>query len=497
VKDSQRLPDEDTIVAIATPPGEGAIALVRLSGPDAERIARHLFRPAHRPKRTKWQSHRLYHGHLIDPASERVVDEVLLALMRAPRSYTGQDVVELSCHGGTAGAGEILRLLIAAGARPAERGEMTLRAFLNGKLDLTQAEAVSDAVAASTPAALSLAVSQLGGSLSVAVKRIRAVLIEWYAHLEASIDFSEDDVAPPDPTSLGAALDGALHDVNGLLATAASGRLYRQGIRIALAGRPNAGKSSLLNALLQAERAIVTPIPGTTRDVIEEMIDLLGIPATLADTAGITDTEDVVERLGVERSRAAVRAADVIALVVDGSEPLGRADYEVGSLVRGRPAVVRSDSDENGGGREGRDLGVDNADGRSGVVVVISKVDLGDRVSSSAAAQLVPGAEVVRVSSLTGEGLSQLRQALRAAAPGGHAPSGWGEAVVSNERHRDALQRARVALIDARAAVEARLEADAVCTDVREALRCLGEITGESVTDDTLNAIFARFCIGK
>ncbi|HEU5317401.1 MAG TPA: tRNA uridine-5-carboxymethylaminomethyl(34) synthesis GTPase MnmE, partial [Chloroflexota bacterium] len=314
----ERLRLDDTVAAIAT--GEdsaGAIGIVRLSGPDSVAISRSLFRPSHRPGRGVWRSHRLYHGHVVAPGDGRVVDEVLLAYMRAPRTYTGQDVVELSGHGGVA-VREVLRLAIAAGARPAERGEMTLRAFIAGRLDLAQAEAVAAAVEARTPAALSLAVAQLGGGLSRRVNRLRAPLLELYAHLEATIDFDEDDVPAVDPHAAAQTLRAALDEAESLIETARWGQLYRTGVKIALVGRPNAGKSSLFNALLAQERAIVTPVAGTTRDVVEETIDLLGVPATLSDTAGMTESSDPVERLGVERSRAALSAADVALLVVDG-----------------------------------------------------------------------------------------------------------------------------------------------------------------------------------
>ncbi|HEX2184449.1 MAG TPA: tRNA uridine-5-carboxymethylaminomethyl(34) synthesis GTPase MnmE, partial [Chloroflexota bacterium] len=309
---------DDTIAAIATPLGEGAIGMVRLSGPQALSIAEALFRPSRpRRRRTGWESHRLYHGHVVDPLTGRAVDEVLLAYMRGPRTYTRQDVVEITGHGSVAGMREILRLVVGAGARPAERGEMTLRAFLSGRLDLAQAEAVLDAVRARTPRALSLATHQLGGGLSSAVSAVRQELVAILAHLEATIDFAEDDVPPPAPELLLRGLDQAAGRLERLLATARAGRLHREGLRVAIVGRPNVGKSSLLNAMLQEERAIVTAIPGTTRDVIEEAVDVAGLPLVLLDTAGITETDDPVERIGVARSREAMRQADLILLVLD------------------------------------------------------------------------------------------------------------------------------------------------------------------------------------
>jgi tRNA modification GTPase len=439
--------------------------MVRLSGPQAREIAAGLFRHSARRPRA-WQSHRLYHGHVHDPATGRTVDEVLLAYMRGPASYTGQDVVEITGHGGRTGVREILRLCLAAGARPAERGEMTLRAFLNGKLDLAQAEAVADAVAARTPTGLSLAVAQLEGGLSQTVRAARSELMELYAQLEAEIDFTEDDVPPLPPHEVLARLESSRSRIRALLDTASAGHLYREGLRVALMGRPNAGKSSLLNALLQQDRAIVTPVAGTTRDVIEESIDLLGFPAVLADTAGITETTDPVERIGVERSRRAVASADVVVLVIDGSAPLAAADRDVVSLIA-RPAVV-----------------------------AITKSDLPQRLTEGDVSALLPGAPTVRVSSLTGDGLATLRLAVREA--GGGLEGSWeGEVVVTSARHRDALERALTSLSDAEEAVHAGSEADSICTDLRAALAALGEITGESITEDLLSTIFSKFCIGK
>jgi len=398
-----------------------------------------------------------------------VTDEALLSFMRGPRSYTGQDVVEISGHGGTVSVSETLRLAIAAGARQAERGEMTLRAFLAGKLDLAQAEAVADAVQARTPTGLSLAVRQLGGELSRRVSTIRQDVMAVYAHLEATIDFAEDDVPVPSRESLLAPLRRAQTQLAVLLATAHAGKLHRIGVRIALVGRPNAGKSSLLNALLQSDRAIVTPFAGTTRDVIEESIDLLGVPAVLADTAGISKTEDLVEQLGVERSRSALSTAGVVVLLVDASAPLTENDRDVASLARAAPGVA---------------------------VIALNKCDLPRIVGEEEASSLVPGAAVVRISALTGAGLEMLRTVIyqRSGAALGNAPEA---ATVTSQRHRDALERARQALDEAIQAIETDLVADAVSTDLRATLSALGEITGENVTDELLTTIFSRFCIGK
>ncbi|HET7770501.1 MAG TPA: tRNA uridine-5-carboxymethylaminomethyl(34) synthesis GTPase MnmE [Chloroflexota bacterium] len=454
--------------------GEAAIGLVRLSGPGAVRIAEQLIPGrggvwrSRRTAKPRWRSRRLYHERVVDPASGAVVDDVLLSVMRAPRSFTGQDVVELSGHAGLA-VRELLRLAVAAGARPAERGEFTLRAYLAGKLDLAQAEAVADAVSARTPAALSLAVGQLGGTLSQRIGTLRGRLIALYARLEASIDFEEDEAPEVERDEAQRELQEVGGALEALLATARWGQLAREGIRVALVGRPNAGKSSLLNALLQADRAIVSSVPGTTRDVIEERIDLLGVPALLADTAGIGDSHDPVERLGVERSRRAIAAADLVTVVIDANAPLGSDDRAVAALVTG-PAVV-----------------------------VLNKADLPATVDAAEARQLLGGrAPVVSVSAVTGLGLDALRETLARA--GGWLRQGLDgetQAAVTSARHRAALVRAHAAVGEGAESLAGGLALDAVCTDVRSALEALGEITGESVTEDVLSEIFSRFCIGK
>lgn len=465
-----RLQLDDTIAAIGTAAGEGAIGMVRLSGPESLAIGRRVFR---RPGRDSaaWRSHRLYYGHVVDPQSGRAVDEAMLVYMRAPRTYTRQDVLEITGHGGGASVREILRLVVTAGARPAERGEITLRAFLSGRIDLAQAEAVLDAVRARTAGALSLAAGQLAGGLSRSVAAVRQRLIADLAHLEATIDFAEDDVPPLSPERLRASLQGATEGLARLLDTARAGQVHRDGVRVAIVGRPNAGKSSLLNSLLQQERAIVTPVPGTTRDVIEETLDLQGVPAVLLDTAGIVETKDVVERLGVARSREAVAGADVIVLVIDGSQPLRDEDAAVAALIRQRPEPGQA-------------------------VVVVSKADLPAVVDDATAGALLPGAALARVSSTSREGLGALREAVRRVAVGGTALAHH-EVVVSSARHREALERSSAALEDAQKALDAGRPADCLCTDLRVAIDALGQITGESVTGDILSQIFSRFCIGK
>lgn len=454
---------DDTIAAIATPPGEGGVGVVRLSGPDSAAIAARIFRPL-RPGPLR--PYRLRYGHVVDPATGAVVDEALAALMRAPRSFTREDVVELSCHGGPLPLQAVLGLALAAGARLARPGEFTMRAFLNGRIDLTQAEATLDVIRAQTGAGLALAQAQLGGWLAREVRAARAALLECLAYVTVVVDFPEDEVEPQD---IGPQLRAGLGAVEGLLRGADQGIIYRQGARAAIVGRPNVGKSSLLNALLRADRAIVTPVPGTTRDTLEETANLCGVPVVLVDTAGIRASEDPVERLGVERSRAALAGADLALLVLDASLPVTAEDAAIAELTADKPTVLvwnKSDAAPGGAGRE---------------------ADLAHPRLVAAAA----------TSATTGAGLGELARAVAAALLGG-APAAAGEArLVSSPRHRDALRRADEHLRGALAGWDAGHPPDLIGGDLLAALNALGEITGETVGDDLLDVIFSRFCIGK
>ncbi|MFQ6057254.1 MAG: tRNA uridine-5-carboxymethylaminomethyl(34) synthesis GTPase MnmE [Anaerolineae bacterium] len=450
---------DDTIAAISTPLGEGGIGIVRLSGREALPILRQLFRGVRGDG--VLASRHLYYGHIVDPASGEAVDEVLVSYMRAPYTYTRQDVVEINAHGGIVPLRRILELTLRHGARLASPGEFTVRAFLNGRLDLAQAEAVLDIVQAKTEAGLRVAVDQLGGRLSQEVQAVRAQLVDVLAYLEATIDFPEDEVPPQD---IAPALGRARARIEGLLAHADQGIIYRQGIRAAIVGRPNVGKSTLLNALLRTERAIVTPLPGTTRDTLEETMNLRGVPLVLVDTAGIAATEDLVERLGVERSREALRRADLALLVVDGSEPLTEADREIAGLVGQRSAIL-----------------------------VINKTDLPQALTSL---DLLPDAPRVRISALTGEGLETLEEAMVEAVFSGRVVAS-DEPLVSNPRHKVLLQRALEHVASAQEAHGRGLPADFIAIDLTAAVNALGEITGETVSGDLLEAIFSHFCVGK
>ena len=452
---------DDTITVIATPLGEGGVGIVKMSGPEAASILRRLFVPASRATHGL-EPRCLTFGHICDPETGDVVDEVLAVTMPGPHSYTRQDVVEIQAHGGIVPLRRILGLTLAAGARAAEPGEMTLRAFLNGRLDLAQAEAVLDVVQARTEAALRVATEQLGGTLSARVREVRAELVDVLAYLEASIDFVEDEIPPQDVITPLHEIAAALEEI---LATADRGLIYRQGIRAAIVGRPNVGKSSLLNALLRGERAIVTPIPGTTRDTLEETANVGGVPLVLVDTAGIrTETGDEVERIGVERSRAALERADLALLVVDGSQPLIDADWDITALIGHKPALVVANKCD------------------------LPQLELPDN--------LLPTVTRIRVSALTGEGIEALEEALVELVFGGTVTAA-DTPLVSNPRHQASLKRALDHVQAAEGGQLGGLSSDLVAIDVREAVDALGEITGETASEDLLEAIFSNFCIGK
>ncbi len=444
---------DDTIAAIATPLGRGGVGIVRLSGAEAGEIGARLF---DRPLRDR----RLVHGRIIDPADGSLIDQALAVLMRAPRTYTREDVVELQCHGGPIVLRRVLAAALALGARSAEPGEFTLRAFLSGRLDLAQAEAVAATISAQTDAAQRLAAAGLEGDLSRRLREPRAALVRILAYISARADFPDEDVPAEDLRPRLAAVRQALAQ---LAAGAATGAVYREGVRTAIIGRPNVGKSSLLNRLVRRERAIVTDIPGTTRDVIEETVSIDGVPLVLIDTAGINETTDPVERLGIERSRAALAQADLVLLVLDGSVPLTSDDLALVEAARARRAIA-----------------------------VVNKSDL----PPAAGAGTLP-LPTVHVSARTGEGTEALVAAILACLSDDGLALAIDHAVTATSRQVDALRRALAGVDDALATASGAAPEDMIGAGVREAVVALGEITGDTVTEDLLDAIFSEFCIGK
>jgi len=452
---------DDTIAAIATPLGVGGIGIIKISGDDALAIVQQIFEPDYQVKELKPRY--LHFGHIVQPKTRQLIDEVLVAYMPGPHSYTCQDVVEIHAHGGFLPLQEILRLVLSLGARAAEPGEMTLRAFVNGRLDLTQAEALLDIIHAKTEAGLRIAAQQLGGSLSGQVSQVRQTLINTLAYLEATIDFVDEDIPLEDVIP---SLMEALAEIERLIETANQGLIYRQGIRAAIVGKPNVGKSSLLNALLRGERAIVTNIPGTTRDTLEETANIGGIPLILVDTAGIrTEPSDAVERIGIDRSRAALARADLALMIVDYSQGLTEADWEIERLVRQKAALL-----------------------------ILNKTDLpqGHPIPE----RFLPDKPRVLMSALTGQGLNDLEKDVVTQVTGGRVVTS-DTPLVSNPRHKALLVQAAEHTRAAIEAQQAHLSPDLVSIDVREAVDALGEITGEAASEDLLNTIFGRFCIGK
>ena len=456
---------QDTIAAIATPPGEGSIAVIRLSGADAERIAARIFF-RNRDENSKLQSHRLYHGTLRDPKSARAVDEVLLVIMRQPRSYTGEDVVEIHCHGGAFIARRVLQLVLSEGARQAEPGEFTKRAFLNGRLDLSQAEAVLDLIRACTDRSAALALDQASGNLSHWVEELRSELLNLLVQVEAAIDFPDEEIELLKRQELTQEVAGLTNKISYISDSYEWSRLFNEGAKVCICGRPNVGKSSLLNALLGQERVIVTPVAGTTRDVIEESINLDGLPVVLWDTAGIRDTADEIERIGVHLARDYLEKADARIVVIDGSLPLSAEDSELVIATREAKALI-----------------------------AINKSDLPESLSEDRLKSLGCPIKYCRVSAKTGEGVPELKQALRNLILDKEIE--FSPVAITNLRQRSALQRTENALRHAAESLREGFAAEFVAVDLNEAREALEEITGLINSEDILDKIFSNFCIGK
>ncbi|MEO3945735.1 tRNA uridine-5-carboxymethylaminomethyl(34) synthesis GTPase MnmE [Gorillibacterium sp. CAU 1737] len=456
---------EDTIAAISTPLGEGGIAVIRVSGPDAVEHAGKLFRPA--GKLEKADSHTVHYGRIADPATGETVEEVLVTVMLAPRSFTMENVVEIGCHGGLVSVKRVLDLLLAGGVRLAEPGEFTKRAFLNGRIDLTQAEAVIDVIRAKSDKAHKVALKQVEGSLSRKVKQLRQQLVEAMAHLEVNIDYPEHDVEELTTAFIQEKGTDGIQQVEALLKSAQEGKLIREGITTAIVGRPNVGKSSLLNALAQENRAIVTEIPGTTRDVIEEYVTMNGIPLKLLDTAGIRETDDVVERIGVERSRGALEEADLILFVINASEALHEDEVRLLEELHSRATLV-----------------------------VLNKTDLPEQVDREQIARWYPTERVIRMSVQQEEGLDRLGQAIADLFFQGDV-EGTDFTYVSNVRHIQLLRQAKDALQDAVGAADLQVPIDMIQIDFRRAWEYLGEVVGDQMADSLVDQIFSQFCLGK
>lgn len=449
-----------TIAAIATAvvPQQGSVGIVRLSGTDAIAIARRLF---HAPGSQVWDTHRILYGYIRHPQTKQLVDEALLLIMKAPRSYTREDVVEFHCHGGIMAVQQVLQLCLEEGARLAQPGEFTLRAFLNGRLDLTQAESIADFVGARSPQAAQTALAGLQGKLAHPIRQLRARCLDILAEIEARIDF-EEDLPPLDDNLIKAEIEQILAEVRKIISTADRGELLRTGLKVAIVGRPNVGKSSLLNAWSRSDRAIVTDLPGTTRDVVESQLVVGGIPIQVLDTAGIRATEDRVEKIGVERSLRSAGAADLVLLTIDASTGWTAADGEIYTQVQHRPLIL-----------------------------VVNKIDLGvavkypDEINS-----------VVSTAAAHNKGIEALEQAILEKVQAGSVYSADMDLAI-NQRQAAALTLAQTSLEQVQATIDQQLPLDFWTIDLRSAIQALGEITGEEVTESVLDRIFSRFCIGK
>lgn len=468
---------DDTIAAISTPIGEGGIGIVRLSGKQAISIADKIFKSRSGKQLSEMESHKVCYGYIIsniltthDPrltTKAEIIDEVLVTVMRAPKSYTAEDMVEINCHGGMLPTRRILDLLVQQGARLAEPGEFTKRAFLNGRMDLVQAEAVLDIIRSQTDLSLRVAMNQLEGHLSKKVRQIREELLDLYAYVEASVDFPDEDMEILSGIDMLNRVKKIKDEIHKLSTTAERGQVLREGIVGVICGKPNVGKSSLLNALLGRERAIVTPIPGTTRDIIEEVMNLDGIPMRLVDTAGIRESHDVIERAGIERTQVYFERADLLLVVVDGSSALSGEDEQILKKVNGRQTVL-----------------------------AINKIDLPLKADLRELKEWVPNAPVVKLSASQGSGLDELVKTISGICWKGEVAAS-NEELVTNVRHREALVRAEKALESLLETMQKKLSAEFISVDFRDALDAIGEIVGEITTDDLLDRIFSKFCIGK
>lgn len=463
------LTDEDTIASISTPLGEGGIGIVRLSGGDSLAIASQIFRPAKRNPLSEIKSFHLTYGYIVDPSKGEKIDEVLCSLMRAPYSYTKEDIVEINCHSGMISLTKILELVLKHGARLAGPGEFTKRAFLNGRIDLSQAEAVLDLVRSKTEESRRIALDQLQGGLSEKIISLRNRLMDVCVNIEAYIDFPEDEIETVSKQDLSASMEETSHTLRSLVKTYDEARFFREGLSTAIVGRPNVGKSSLLNALLQKDRAIVTEIPGTTRDIIEEYLNIKGLPLRIMDTAGIREVKDLAEKEGVRRSLQSIENADLVLALFDRSVPLQEEDFE----------VLRKISDRN-------------------AIFVLNKSDLPAVFDLTHFSALMdhPPSPVLHISATGGEGIDKLKDTIFDL-----CLKNWSEEregiVVTNLRHKTAIQNADLSLMNAMQALTENQPIEIIALELRDCLDKLGEIVGTITTEDILNRIFNEFCIGK
>ncbi|ABO51824.1 tRNA modification GTPase trmE [Desulforamulus reducens MI-1] len=459
---------DDTIVAIATALGEGSIGVIRMSGPDAITIGKKVFRPKYNKEWYQKDNYKIIYGHVINPETGEIIDEVLLSIMRGPKSFTAEDVIEISCHGGIIPLRKVLEVILRNGARHAEPGEFSKRSFLNGRLDLAQAESIIDIIRAKTDAGAKIAVNQLGGKLSEKVNGLQHKVLGLLAKIEAIIDFPEDDIPEENLLGISKECNSLIKEIEHLLAYADTGKIYREGLKTVIVGKPNVGKSSLLNALLHEQRAIVTDIPGTTRDVIEEILSIKGVPLKIIDTAGLRETQDLVEKIGVEKSRELLNQADIVLFVLDATTGISDEDRKVIDLIKDKK-----------------------------VLILINKIDITkNKIDSHEIRQLINFSEIIEISAQKEIGLDKLEETIFNMVVEGKITT-TDSIFVSNSRHKHALERAMQHLLEASKGLQEYVPADLVSIDLKSSWEILGEITGNSVTEDLIDRIFSDFCIGK
>ncbi|MCJ7645760.1 tRNA uridine-5-carboxymethylaminomethyl(34) synthesis GTPase MnmE [bacterium] len=492
-----KIDTEDTIVAISTPMGEGGIGIVRLSGSQAISIVRRLFIPKRKKNLSTVETFTIHYGHIYDRG--KLVEEVLLSVMRAPYTYTRQDVVEISCHGGIVPLRKVLELCLMEGARLAEPGEFTLRAFLNGRIDLVQAEAVCDIIRARTDAGLNCALHQLEGHLSTSVNRIREGIVDLLAHIEACLDYSEEDIPQLCRAEIVERMERISSGIRELLKSVQSGRILREGLKTAIVGKPNVGKSSLLNALLEEEKAIVSPIPGTTRDVVEDMVNLLGIPMKIMDTAGIRHARDEIEMAGIERTRRSIALADLVLFVIELSIPLSEEDRHIAENLMGRKTILvanKCDLPQVVSEREIRELWTSCLTRLEPERESLSVNSINPRYDGSGNPSVLRNPPLIKVSATKRIMIKELQELIYSLFIKGEV-SISDAVLVTNVRHHDALVKAEESLKEGIETCNRGESEEFIALDLRRALEALGEIVGETATEDILDRIFSKFCIGK
>jgi len=458
---------DDTIAAISTPPGVGGIGIVRVSGKDSVKIVDKIFKNPKGKKLSSVKTHTIHYGYICNPDENQVIDEVLVSVMREPHTYTREDVVEINCHGGIVSTRNVLEQVLKAGARIADPGEFTKRAFLNGRIDLVQAEAIIDIINSKTTLGLETDVDQLEGSLSKSIYDIRNQLLGIAAHLQAAADFPEDDIEELTTENLLNSLNELNLRISNLIETADMGKIIREGLSTVIVGKPNVGKSSLLNALVRENRAIVTEIPGTTRDIIEEYVNIKGVPLKIIDTAGIRETSDVVEKIGVEKSRDIIRSADLVILIFDGSRELDDDDKNIIQLVKDKK-----------------------------VIILINKSDLKMNIDAEYIANVFKNKPIIEISVLKGTGLDQLEQEIKDMFFAGKV-SIREDSIITNMRHKDSLIKERKSLNEAINSLRIGMPVDMVSIDISNAIESMGEIIGLTVSEEIIDRIFHEFCLGK